>query len=109
MTSISIKWKPLVERLDEAARLAMENSATHFRFAERNTILLLGTKEELKFAGKGIIYSALPYDPMDPETWEARWMPSCSAYDGSKDLKMWSDEYEALKQGISFKKGGFKS
>lgn len=109
MKSIPICWMSLAERLDKAVRLARENKATHFRFAERNTLLILGTKAELKASGKGIIYSAMLYDPMDPETWEARWMPSCSAYDGSKDLKMWSDEYEALKQGISFGKGGSKS
>lgn len=104
MTSISIEWMSLAERLDKAIRLARENKATHFRFAERNTLLILGTKAELKASGKGIIYSAMLYDPMDPETWEAQWIPNSSRWECRKDLKMWSDEYEALKRGIPFRK-----
>lgn len=106
MKSISIDWKPLFERREEAVRLAREAKATHFRFTESNTMLILGTKDELKLFGKGVIYSAMPYDPMDPETWDARWIPNSSAYDDVKHIKMWSDEYEAFKRGLRYMKGG---
>ena len=112
MKSISIEWMSLAERLDKAIRLARENKATHFRFAESaegDTLLILGTKEELKASGKSDIYSALPYDPKDPETWRAWWIPGLLEDDEPKALEMWSDEYEAQKRGISFRKGGFKS
>lgn len=112
MKSISIKWKPFFARLEAAIREAGENKATHFRFAESaegDTLLILGTKEELKASGKSDIYSALPYDPMDPETWGAWWIPGLLEDDEPKALEMWSDEYEAQKKGIPFQKGGFKS
>lgn len=104
MTEIYVSWKPRDERMAEAIRFAREFDSTHFRFAERNTLLILGSKEELKAAGKTEIFSALPHDDSDPETWGAQWIPNSSRWECRKDLKMWSDEYVAQQRGISFRK-----
>lgn len=107
MTEIYVSWKPRDERMAEAIRFAREFDSTHFRFAESaegDTLLILGTKEELKASGKSDIYSALPYDPKDPETWMAWWIPGLLEDDEPKALEMWSDEYEAQQKGIPFRK-----
>lgn len=105
MQTITLEWKNHDDRVAEAILRAQECGATHFRFLARGTMLQLGCKEELKAAGKGAIYSALPYNAEDPETWGAQWIPNCTQYDCRKDLKMWSDEYEARRKGLALRKG----
>lgn len=100
----------LVEKMSDEARMSVGLhfarlfGKPHFQFTASKTLLSIGFKEDLKSLRKTEIFSALDYDASDPETWGAQWIPTSDRWGRRKDLRMWSDEYEAQKKGIPFRK-----